>query len=295
MYLNQNVAYYRKLCGYTQEQLAEHLGVTGQSVSKWENGLSNPDISILPDLSKALGVDINLLFSETPNAPKGISLSELSELCYNSLLSLFAKAEYTFYHGGKSVLVDEKLEKRIDSLKKDFDFPLSRCACVIDEGEPEHSSFFLSDAFSFIDRSYGDPSSALLFDLDKVGELLSVLGDKNARKVLKVLYEELISNGEERTFFSPQRLSEATSLTEDAINNAAIKLRHVGLIDEIERIQKDGLKKEYCVFHSRDFIYVLAVLRLAYIHTSDMIYSTLMYRDAKNRFNYESEAIDLHD
>ncbi len=128
----------------------------------------------------------------------------------------------------------------------------------------------------------------------KVDELLSVLGDKNARKVLKVLYEELISNGEERTFFSPQRLSEATSLTEDAINNAAIKLRHVGLIDEIERIQKDGLKKEYCVLHSRDFIFVLAVLRLAYIHTSDMIYSTLMYRDAKNRFNYESEAIDLH-
>ena len=53
----------------------------------------------------------------------------------------------------------------------------------IDEGEPEHSSVFLSDALSFIDRSYGSSDSALLFDLDKAGELLSVLGDKNARKV----------------------------------------------------------------------------------------------------------------
>ena len=46
MNLNQNIAYYRKLCGYTQEQLAEQLGVTAQSVSKRENELSNPDISI---------------------------------------------------------------------------------------------------------------------------------------------------------------------------------------------------------------------------------------------------------
>lgn len=36
----QNIAHYRKLCGYTQEQLAEQLGVTAQSVSKWENGVS---------------------------------------------------------------------------------------------------------------------------------------------------------------------------------------------------------------------------------------------------------------
>ena len=51
MTINQNIAYYRKLCGYTQEQLAERLGVTGQSVSKWENEISNPDISVLPDLA----------------------------------------------------------------------------------------------------------------------------------------------------------------------------------------------------------------------------------------------------
>lgn len=64
MYIHQNIAYYRKLCGYTQEQLAERLGVTGQAVSKWENAVSNPDISVLPDLAKTLGVDINALFEQ---------------------------------------------------------------------------------------------------------------------------------------------------------------------------------------------------------------------------------------
>lgn len=291
MYLNQNIAHYRKLCGYTQEQLAERLGVTGQSVSKWENELSNPDISVLPDLAKALGVDINSLFAETPDVPKGVSLSELPNLCYDSLLSLFARAHYTFYHGGKSVLLNEKLNKRIESLKRDFDFPQPKCAYAIDEGGAEHSSVFLSDALSFVDRSYGCSDSALLFDLDKAGELLSVLGDKNARKVLRALYEKLISEGEEGTSFSPQMLSEATSLTEDAISNAAIKLRHVGLIDEVERIQQDGFKKEYCTLYPKDFVFVLAILRLAYIHTSNMPYVTLLYRDVKNRLNYYSDAI----
>ena len=291
MYLNQNIAYYRKLCGYTQEQLAERLGITGQSISKWENGISNPDISVLPDLAKALGVDVNSLFKEALDNTNVVSLSELANLSYDALLSLFAQAHYAYYHGRKSALLDEELNKRIKSLKKDFDFPLPKCAYAINEGEPEHSAVFLSDALSFIDRSYGSSNSALLFDLDKAGELLSVLGDKNARKVLKALYERLISVGPEGTYFSPQMLSEATLLTEDAISDAAIKLRHVGLIDEIERIQQDEFKKEYCALYSKDFIFVLAILRLAYIHTSNMTYVTLMYRDAKNQLNYDGDAI----
>lgn len=292
MYLNQNIAYYRKLCGYTQEQLAERLSVTAQSVSKWENEISNPDISILRDLAKVLGVDINSLFEETPNALKGIKLSELSNLCYDALISLFVKAQFTFYHSEKNVLPSETLNKRIEALKKEFDFPLPKCAYIIDEGEPEHSSVFLSDAFSFIDRSYGGPDSALLFDLDKAGELLSVLGDKNARKVLKTIYEKLISEGENATSFSPQMLSKVTLLTEDAISDAAIKLRHVGLLDEVERIQQDGFKKEYCALYPTDFIFVISILRLAYIHTSNMTSVQLMYRDAKNQLNnYNSDAI----
>ena len=188
-------------------------------------------------------------------------------------------------------MTNEKLNKLIESIKKDFDFPLPKCAYVIDEGEPEHSSVFLSDALSFIDRSYGGSDSALLFDLDKAGELLSVLGDKNARKVLKAIYEKQISEGENATSFSPQMLSKATSLTEEAISDAAIKLRHVGLLDEVEKIQQDGFRKEYCALYPKDFIFVIAILRLAYVHTSGMLGITLMYRDAKNQLNYDSNAI----
>ncbi len=221
MYINQNIAYYRKLCGYTQEQLAERLGVTGQAVSKWENEISNPDISVLPDLAKVLGIEINALFDETPNEPKQICFTELPELCYESILPLYLKAQRAFY-GKKEPESEESLQKRIAKMKTDFDFPIPKCAYMIDEGHPEHGAVFLSDALTFIDRSYGSSESVLLFDLDMAGEMLSVLGNRNTRKVLRVIYENLITKGEGGTFFTPEELADVTGLTTDAVNEATI-------------------------------------------------------------------------
>ena len=48
--LGQRIAYYRKRAGLTQEELAEKCSVTPQAVSKWENDISSPDISLLPTL-----------------------------------------------------------------------------------------------------------------------------------------------------------------------------------------------------------------------------------------------------
>lgn len=51
--------------GLTQDALAEMLCISGQSVSKWENGLSLPDIQYLPPLAKIFGVSIDALFGQT--------------------------------------------------------------------------------------------------------------------------------------------------------------------------------------------------------------------------------------
>ena len=59
--IGEKIAKYRKLKGYTQEQLGELVGVSGQAVSKWENG-GVPDTCLLPSISKVLGVSIDALF-----------------------------------------------------------------------------------------------------------------------------------------------------------------------------------------------------------------------------------------
>lgn len=59
--IGEKIAKYRKLKGFTQEQLGESVGVSGQAVSKWENG-GVPDTYLLPTISKVLGVSIDALF-----------------------------------------------------------------------------------------------------------------------------------------------------------------------------------------------------------------------------------------
>ncbi|MBE5815731.1 MAG: helix-turn-helix domain-containing protein [Clostridiales bacterium] len=49
----------------TQEQLAERLGVSAQAVSKWENAVAMPDITLLPQLAEVFGISIDELFDLT--------------------------------------------------------------------------------------------------------------------------------------------------------------------------------------------------------------------------------------
>lgn len=62
------IKYHRKRLGMTQEQLAARMGVSAQAVSKWENDLSCPDISILPELATLLGITVDELLGKTDAA-----------------------------------------------------------------------------------------------------------------------------------------------------------------------------------------------------------------------------------
>ncbi len=67
--MGKRIVQLRKEKGYTQEQLAELVGVSAQAVSKWENDVSCPDISILPKLAEVLGVTTDELLGVKPIEP----------------------------------------------------------------------------------------------------------------------------------------------------------------------------------------------------------------------------------
>lgn len=59
--IGENIRNYRRKQDLTQEEFAECLGVSYQSVSRWENGATYPDIELLPAISKLLGITVDEL------------------------------------------------------------------------------------------------------------------------------------------------------------------------------------------------------------------------------------------
>ncbi|MCM1232701.1 MAG: helix-turn-helix domain-containing protein [Ruminococcus flavefaciens] len=63
MKIGRFIAMRRKDNGWTQNQLAEKMGISDKAVSKWENGKSMPDVSLFLPLCELLQITLNELFS----------------------------------------------------------------------------------------------------------------------------------------------------------------------------------------------------------------------------------------
>ena len=75
--LGRRIARLRLAKTATQERLAKELNVSPQAVSKWENDINYPDISLLPDLARFLGVSVDeLLSGASASAQESASVQE---------------------------------------------------------------------------------------------------------------------------------------------------------------------------------------------------------------------------
>ena len=88
----------RKSKNVSQEKFAEYLGVSYQAVSKWENGVTSPDILLLPDIARYYGITVDeLLQVEQIDADK-----YFEEVCLN--------AEKLFRDGKRAEIIPIWLE-----------------------------------------------------------------------------------------------------------------------------------------------------------------------------------------
>lgn len=71
MKLSEKISYYRRKRGYSQQALADMMGVSRQSVSKWETGESLPEVTKLPQLAALFGVTTDFLLSDDALAEDG--------------------------------------------------------------------------------------------------------------------------------------------------------------------------------------------------------------------------------
>ena len=64
--LGQRLQQFRKRANLTQEEVATKLNITPQAVSKWENDVSAPDISLLGEIADMFGVTVDELLGRQP-------------------------------------------------------------------------------------------------------------------------------------------------------------------------------------------------------------------------------------
>jgi transcriptional regulator with XRE-family HTH domain len=100
--ISENIVKLRHKKGITQDELADFLGVTKASVSKWENKQSCPDILLLPQLAAYFDVTIDQLMGYEPQ----LSPEQIKK-CYSDLAGDFARLPFDQAMGKTRRLVKE--------------------------------------------------------------------------------------------------------------------------------------------------------------------------------------------
>ena len=94
--LAEQIRTFRREKHLTQEQLAEVLGVTVGTVSKWEGGSSTPDLSLIMELADFFGTSVDVLLGyRQQSASLASTLARLRALCSGKQYDEGRRDEYS--------------------------------------------------------------------------------------------------------------------------------------------------------------------------------------------------------
>lgn len=116
--IGEKIRMYRISINMTQAEFAQRLGVTGASVSAYENGVRSPSFDVLIKISNILGISTDELLGRTKKSGQTMDVSGLNE---EQIVSLRQMAEfYRKYNKMVDVLSDDPGKKNsLNSLLKE--------------------------------------------------------------------------------------------------------------------------------------------------------------------------------
>ncbi len=181
--IGEKLAYFRKERSMTQEEFASAIGVSAQTVSKWENSVNMPDIMLLPVIAGIFEISIDELFYEKKEtAAKTFSTEALPESAYVSHLVSMQRA---WIHGEKNDGVTEAVisERAHETMKKLEEHHQLQTGIVSKSG-----AVYANDAIALSYIRSKEESLAML-ENDEIAAFLSALSDDAFRKILKYQLE----------------------------------------------------------------------------------------------------------
>ena len=154
MTMNENIKTLRMQKRLSQEALGELLGVSAQAVSKWEQGLTSPDISLLPTLAECFGVTIDSLFQGVPTRKYPGYETDRCELmaiyeAESGTEEDFRRAEETFHEvfmAGKAKIQDYLEYAALHRIRmhKDKELAMRYYRRAVEEGKERREDWWLS-------------------------------------------------------------------------------------------------------------------------------------------------------
>ena len=246
--LGDNIRTFRRAKDMTQEQLAEQLGVSFQSVSRWENGTTYPDMELLPALAR--------IFSVTVDALLGMSDEEKQK---------------NFEE------IKQKLRNAVYAESRDE----SAILAVLREMRRDYSEFFCNDSYYFDDlrNSGAYRLPAVMEEMRTIFDYVQMHSSNNFAKCTFIQQMAELEDEENITEFL-KRNATAIDLSGDALlrrrygfrkeTDKLEKLRQVQLYEFIEKLclerdtwairgEKGGYSVEYCKY--------IAEVRLNLLHS----------------------------
>ncbi|MBQ8556969.1 MAG: helix-turn-helix domain-containing protein [Clostridia bacterium] len=176
MTISSTIARLRREHGMTQEALAEVIGVTSQTISKWENATTYPDIALLPVLADVFDVTIDALYGreeQQHTVTADAAIDRVIEYVRQTIVAAFYKPE-----------VDGSFEEELATYKRAMQD--EHCRSVL---ENDRDVLYFREKLGALALRKPENGWNSLFADERNVSVLRLLADKDFRKAMQVILQ----------------------------------------------------------------------------------------------------------
>ena len=247
MTIGKSIADLRKNSGMTQEQLAEILGVSSQTVSKWENDVTMPDIMLLPVIAGCFEITVDELYNGIKPTKKRqpINYDDIPEMLYDTVIELTQRGWVDTVEGKDLEEEKERMKSYLaeDRQVKTATFSNKRGAVI---------------ATSEIGLLHRGKANADQLVQEGIGRVLEVLSNSAVRRIFAYEMENMTKPitapyAAQKCDLSPNEAAEALEMLTEIHVNRPTDI----MLDEDNSVRTYALNSDECI------MYVLMILKTA--------------------------------
>ncbi|MDD5602726.1 MAG: helix-turn-helix transcriptional regulator [Eubacteriales bacterium] len=244
--INEKISELRKAKNMTQEEMANTIGVSAQSVSKWENAVTMPDILLLPVIADIFGVSIDELFGKSSkNEVKQIAYDDIFDEACNSMLSTMQKA---WWNNKEAFLpFDETVYRYKKHLKEN---PNSQTAII----RKKNGIIYYNEQSGGLILKKPESGWLQLFEDKNIYDFLETIGNSNFYH----LFAYMLRNPDLQ--FTKSSISKSCNIKETDAENVIEQMLKYQIISRKEADTGDEKIYIYGLYNTHRYILIFAIL-----------------------------------